>query len=84
MSPSFSVVQVQLANRGLIDAPFRLSRPASRYGRCFHVSPDEGAVPPGHVHTLKVSFLSHHCGSFSEQLLLTVEGNPEVTSVTFR
>lgn len=79
-----SLVQVQLANKGLIDALFRLSRPASRFGGCFSVSPDEGVVPPGRVHTLKVSFSSHACGSFSEQLLLTVEGNPEVASVTFR
>lgn len=81
---NFSLVQVQLANKGLLDAPFRLSRPASRFGGCFCVSPDEGVVPSGRVHTLQVSFTSHVCGSFSEQLLLTVEGNPEVAAVTFR
>lgn len=84
LSRCVSVVQVQLANKGLIDAPFRLSRPASSFGSCFCVSPDKGVVAPGRVHSLKVSFISHVCGSFSEQLLLTVEGQPEVASVTFR
>lgn len=81
-----SLVQVQLANKGLIDAPFRLSWPASRFGGCFRVSPDggEGVVPSGRIHTLQVSFSSPACGSFSEQLLLAVEGNPEVAAVTFR
>lgn len=80
----FSVLQVQLANKGLIDAPFRLSRPANRFGSCFCVSPDDGVVSSGCVHTLEISFISHVCGFFSEQLLLTVKGNPEVVSVTFR
>lgn len=79
-----ALLQVQLANKGLIDAPFRLCRPASRLGGCFSVSPDEGVVLPGRVHSLKVTFISHICGSFSEQLLLTVEGNPAVVPVTFR
>lgn len=83
-SAGASLLQVQLANKGLIDAPFRMSRQDSKFGSCFCVIPSEGVVPPGCVHTLKVFFISDACGSFSEQLLLTVEGNPEVAFVTFR
>lgn len=86
ISWSFSSFQVQLSNVGLIEATFtiKVATPATRFGGCFFIRPDEGVVPPGGCHAVQVSFISHSCGSFSEQLLLTVMGNPDAVSLTFR
>lgn len=77
-------VQVQLSNRGLIDAPFRLSSPDTTFGRCFSISPEEGVVPPGACQIVEVTFHSRILGTFSEDLLLTVTGQPEPLMLTFR
>lgn len=76
--------KVELSNVGLIDAPFRLSFPDTSFGRCFSVSPQEGVVLAGACQILEVTFSSHILGSFSEDLVLTVTGQPEPPAVTFR
>ncbi|XP_038153742.1 hydrocephalus-inducing protein homolog [Cyprinodon tularosa] len=76
--------EVQITNKGLIDAPFRFSCPDSTFGRCFSISPKEGVVSPGFCQTVEVTFHSLTLGSFSEDLLLTVTGQPETLTLTFR
>ncbi|XP_068458365.1 hydrocephalus-inducing protein homolog isoform X2 [Clinocottus analis] len=76
--------EVQFDNKGLIDAPFRLSSPDTTFGRCFSFSPEEGVVSPGACQIVKVTFHSRILGTFSEDLLLTVTGQPEPLTVTFR
>ncbi|XP_035521672.1 hydrocephalus-inducing protein homolog [Morone saxatilis] len=76
--------QVQLSNKGLIDAPFTLSSPDTTFGRCFSFSPEEGVVPPGACQIVEVTFHSRILGTFSEDLLLTVRGQPEPLTLTFR
>lgn len=78
------IVQLELSNVGLIDAPFSLSLPDTSFGRCFTVAPQEGVVPPGARQIVEVTFRSHTLGDFSEDLLLTVAGQPEPPQVTFR
>jgi len=77
-------LQVQLSNRGLIDAPFRFSGPDTTFGRCFSFSPQEGGVPPGACQIVEVTFHSRILGSFSEDLLLTVTGQPLPLTLSFR
>ncbi|XP_032378415.1 hydrocephalus-inducing protein [Etheostoma spectabile] len=48
-------------NRGLIDAPFRLSSPNTTFGRCFSFSPVEGVVPTGDLKMLKSFPLTVKC-----------------------
>ncbi|XP_037622519.1 hydrocephalus-inducing protein homolog isoform X2 [Sebastes umbrosus] len=76
--------KVQVNNRGLIDAPFRLSSPDTAFGRCFSFSPKEGVVPSGACQIVEVTFHSRILGAFSEDLLLTVTGQPQPLTVTFR
>uniref|UniRef100_UPI003AADF4DB hydrocephalus-inducing protein homolog n=1 Tax=Centroberyx gerrardi TaxID=166262 RepID=UPI003AADF4DB len=76
--------EVLVSNRGLIDAPFRLSSPNSTFGRCFSFIPEEGVVPPGACQVLEVTFHSCILGTFSEDLLLNVTGQPEPLTLTFR
>ncbi|XP_047205151.1 hydrocephalus-inducing protein homolog isoform X6 [Girardinichthys multiradiatus] len=76
--------EVQMTNRGLIDAPFRFSRPDTTFGRCFSINPEEGVVPPGICQAVGVTFHSQILGSFSEDLLLTVTGQSQPLTLTFR
>uniref|UniRef100_A0A3P8WZA5 HYDIN/VesB/CFA65-like Ig-like domain-containing protein n=1 Tax=Cynoglossus semilaevis TaxID=244447 RepID=A0A3P8WZA5_CYNSE len=76
--------EVLLSNKGLIDASFKFSRPDTFYGRCFSFSPEGGVIPFGSSMTVRVTFQSHTLGTFSEELLLTVEGQPELLTLTFR
>uniref|UniRef100_A0A8D3BS88 HYDIN axonemal central pair apparatus protein n=1 Tax=Scophthalmus maximus TaxID=52904 RepID=A0A8D3BS88_SCOMX len=75
--------EVLASNKGLIDAPFRLSRPDTALGRCFSFSPEEGVVPTGACQIVEVTFHSRILGTFSEDLLLTVTGQPEPLTLTF-
>ncbi|XP_053175951.1 hydrocephalus-inducing protein homolog [Scomber japonicus] len=76
--------EVLVSNRGLIDAPFRLSSPNTTFGRCFSFSPEEGVVPSGACQIVEVTFHSCILGTFSEDLLLTVTGQPQPLTLTFR
>ncbi|XP_049928998.1 hydrocephalus-inducing protein homolog isoform X2 [Epinephelus moara] len=76
--------ELQVYNRGLIDAPFRLSSPDTTFGRCFSFSPEEGVVPSGACQIVEVTFHSRILGTFSEDLLLAVTGQPQPLTVTFR
>ncbi|KAM4733696.1 hydrocephalus-inducing protein homolog isoform 3-T4 [Anableps anableps] len=76
--------EVQMTNKGLIDAPFKFSHPDTTFGRCFSISPKEGVVPPGICQTVEVTFHSRILGNFSEDLLLTVTGQPKPLTLTFR
>ncbi|XP_045894223.1 hydrocephalus-inducing protein homolog [Micropterus dolomieu] len=79
-----SCYEVLGSNRGLIDAPFRLSSPDTPFGRCFSFSPEEGVIPSGASQIVGVTFHSRILGTFSEDLLLTVTGQPQPLTLTFR
>ncbi|XP_025759455.1 hydrocephalus-inducing protein homolog isoform X1 [Oreochromis niloticus] len=74
--------EVQLSNKGPIDAPFRWSSPDTAFGRCFSFNPEEGVVPSGACQIVEVSFRSPILGSFFEDLLLTVAGQPQPLTFT--
>ncbi|XP_040894088.1 hydrocephalus-inducing protein homolog [Toxotes jaculatrix] len=76
--------EVLVSNKGLIDAPFKLSSPDTTFGRCFSFSPEEGVVPSGACQIVEVTFHSRILGTFSEDLLLAVTGQSEQLTLTFR
>ncbi|KAM9854716.1 hydrocephalus-inducing protein homolog [Aulostomus maculatus] len=76
--------EVLLSNKGPIDAPFRLSSPNTTFGGCFSFSPEEGVVPSGACQIVTVIFHSCILGTFSEDLLLHVTGQPQPLTLTFR
>ncbi|KAI1889973.1 hypothetical protein AGOR_G00168420 [Albula goreensis] len=76
--------EVLLSNKGHIDAPFCLVPPSSAIGLCFSFTPSEGTVPPGACHAMEVTFSSGILGTFTEEFLFSVEGNPEPFPLTFR
>lgn len=73
-----------MSNVGFIEALFRFSVPDTTFGRCFSISPVEGVVPPGASQNVKVTFQSSNLGTFSEDLLLNVNGQPHPHTLTFR
>ncbi|XP_047451812.1 hydrocephalus-inducing protein homolog [Mugil cephalus] len=76
--------EVQVSNKGLIDAPFKLSSPDTTFGRCFSFSLEEGVVPSGGCQIVEVTFHSRILGTFSEDLRLIVTGQPQPLTLTFR
>ncbi|XP_034444093.1 hydrocephalus-inducing protein homolog [Hippoglossus hippoglossus] len=76
--------EVLVSNKGLIDAPFELSCPDTTLGRCFSFSPEEGVIPSGGCQIVEVTFHSRILGTFSEDLLLAVTGQPKPLTLTFR
>ncbi|XP_077955507.1 hydrocephalus-inducing protein homolog isoform X2 [Gasterosteus aculeatus] len=75
--------ELQVRNRGLIDAPFRLLSRDTTFGRCFSFCPEEGVIPSGACQKVDVIFCGHTLGTFTEDLLLTVTGGPQPLTVTF-
>uniref|UniRef100_A0A096LZ64 HYDIN/VesB/CFA65-like Ig-like domain-containing protein n=1 Tax=Poecilia formosa TaxID=48698 RepID=A0A096LZ64_POEFO len=76
--------ELQMTNKGLIDAPFKFSHPKTTFGLCFSIRPQEGVIPPGICQAVEISFHSRTLGSFSKDLLLTVTGQPQTQILTFR
>ncbi|KAG7521590.1 hydrocephalus-inducing protein-like [Solea senegalensis] len=76
--------EVLVSNKGLIDAHYTLSCPDTTFGRCFSFSPADGVIPTEASQTVRVTFLSSILGKFSEDLLLSVKGQPEPLTLTFR
>uniref|UniRef100_A0A3Q3D588 HYDIN/VesB/CFA65-like Ig-like domain-containing protein n=1 Tax=Hippocampus comes TaxID=109280 RepID=A0A3Q3D588_HIPCM len=76
--------EVQLSNNGLIDAPFEFSSPRTTFGQFFSFTPKKGVVCSGAGHVVKITFRSNILGTFSEGLLLTVIGQPQPLTLTFR
>ncbi|XP_054633597.1 hydrocephalus-inducing protein homolog [Dunckerocampus dactyliophorus] len=76
--------EVQLSNHGLIDAPFELSSPNSTFGQFFSFTPEKDVLSSGACQIVKVTFHCDILGAFSEDLQLTVTGQPRPLTVTFR
>ncbi|KAM8849594.1 hydrocephalus-inducing protein homolog isoform 2-T2 [Spinachia spinachia] len=75
--------EVQVRNRGLIDAPFRLSSRDTTFGRCFSFCPEKGVLRSGACQNVEVTFCGQTLGTFTEDLLLTVTGGTQPLTVTF-
>ncbi|XP_061825847.2 hydrocephalus-inducing protein homolog [Nerophis lumbriciformis] len=76
--------EVQLLNNGLIEAPFTLLSPNSTFGQFFSFTPKEGVVSSGACQIVKVTFHCNILGAFAEDLLLSVKGQPQPLTMTFR
>ncbi|CAD7699035.1 unnamed protein product [Ostreobium quekettii] len=58
--------EVELQNRGKIDARFRLTPPHTEFGSKFNFHPSSGSLDAGEVCTIKVKLLSNLLGDFDE------------------
>uniref|UniRef100_H2ZTJ9 Uncharacterized protein n=1 Tax=Latimeria chalumnae TaxID=7897 RepID=H2ZTJ9_LATCH len=71
-----------LANKGDINAIFRLIPSSTALGCCFIFTPSDGLLLPGGHQTIVITFESRILGEFHEDFVFSVEGNPEPVQVT--
>ncbi|NXA90948.1 HYDIN protein, partial [Melanocharis versteri] len=60
------VYEVELINKGAIDAPFTYIPSNANVGYCFKFAPEEGIIAPGESQTIQISFNATVLGKFDE------------------
>ena len=76
--------EVELMNRGEIEAPFSLHPPDSTFGKKFRFEPDTGVLKVGESHPVKVMFESDILGDFAESFIWKIQGASEDLNLDFR
>lgn len=76
--------QLELQNRGKVDAHWTLQPSHTRFGSKFTFSPDSGVLPVGQVQLISVDLLSDCLGRFDETFQLQLGGNPRPLSFTIK
>ena len=78
--------EVQVHNRGEIDAPFRLQQSStmSGFAQHFEFEPTEGTLAVGESAAVRVKLLSNTMGSFDEVFPWTIQGSAEELTLQFR
>lgn len=75
--------EVELQNRGKIDAEFRLVLPETILGSKFSFEPDTGLLTAGEIQTIKVKLLSDVLGSFDEVFKWSIKGSSVPLTLQF-
>jgi hydrocephalus-inducing protein len=68
--------ELELLNRGKVDAAWTLQHSHTRFGSKFSFSPDSGLLPVGQGQLISVTLLSDCLGRFDEAFQLQLVGNP--------
>lgn len=68
--------ELELLNRGKVDARWMLQHSHTRFGSKFSFSPDSGVLPVGQGQLISVTLLSDCLGWFDEPFQLQLVGNP--------
>ncbi|NXC09514.1 HYDIN protein, partial [Orthonyx spaldingii] len=76
--------EVELMNKGAIDAPFTFIPSTTNVGYCFKVAPEQGIIAPGGIQTIQISFNATLLGSFEEKLPFHVAGSPTPAILTIK
>ena len=76
--------EVELLNRGEIEAEYRLTPPTSEFGRKFTFEPSAGVLSVGQVQLVTVTFSSDVLGDFAESFDWQIIGSSKSLSLDFR
>uniref|UniRef100_A0A8C3ENA9 HYDIN/VesB/CFA65-like Ig-like domain-containing protein n=1 Tax=Corvus moneduloides TaxID=1196302 RepID=A0A8C3ENA9_CORMO len=68
--------EVDLINKGPIDAPFTFVPPTAHVAKCFEFEPRKGIIAPGERQTIQISFKATVLGMFDEEFQFSVAGSP--------
>ncbi|XP_068876459.1 hydrocephalus-inducing protein homolog [Aphelocoma coerulescens] len=68
--------EVDLINKGPIDAPFTFVPPTAHVANCFELAPRKGIIAPGERQTIQISFKATVLGMFDEEFQFSVAGSP--------
>lgn len=73
---TFLLLQVDLINKGPIDAHFTFMPPTAHVAYCFELAPRKGIVAPGERQTIQISFKATLLGMSDEEFQFSVAGSP--------
>ena len=76
--------EIELQNRGEIEAEFALVPPSTEFGTKFSFEPSSGVLDVGEVQTIQVTFASDRLGEFSENFLWAITGSSEMLTLDFK
>lgn len=76
--------ELELLNRGKVDAHWALQPSHTRFGSKFSFSPDSGVLPVGGGQLIRVTLLSDCLGRFDETFQLQLVGNPKPMAFSIR
>ena len=74
-------LQVELFNRGDIEAEYTLTSGAGPFCEYFTFSPPSGLLKRGDVHPIDITFCCDQLGEFDETFICQIEGSAEVRVV---
>ena len=81
---STHLYEVVLANKGFIEARYRIQSIESGFGSCFLFDPSAGAIPVDNYQAIQVTFHSDQLGQFQQTFHVDVEGNPNPVEIVFQ
>lgn len=73
---STHLYEVVLANKGFIEARYKISSPNSIFGSCFQFDPSAGIIPIENYQAVQITFHSEQLGQFNEVFHVEIDGNP--------
>ncbi|CAF5112530.1 unnamed protein product, partial [Rotaria magnacalcarata] len=73
---STHLYEVVLANKGFIDARYRIRNSNSMFGSCFQLDPSAGTISIDNYQAIQITFHSEQLGQFHEVFNVEIEGNP--------
>lgn len=79
---STHLYEVVLANKGFIEARYRISSPNSIFGSCFQFEPSSGMIPIENYQAIQITFHSEQLGQFNEVFHVDIDGNPNRLPIT--
>jgi hydrocephalus-inducing protein len=79
---STHLYEVVLANKGFIEARYKICLPNSAFGSCFHFEPSSGIIPIENYQAIQITFHSEQLGQFNEIFNVEIDGNPNLLPIT--
>ena len=76
--------EIVLANKGEIEATYKVQTKESAFGTSFTFDPDEACIMPKSYQAIHITFKSTCLGDFDEVFYFSVEGLPDPLQVEFR
>ncbi|XP_063024379.1 hydrocephalus-inducing protein-like [Melospiza melodia melodia] len=81
---SSHIHEVELINKGALDAPFIYIPSTTNVGSCFKFEPEEGIIAAGGNQTIQIAFSATVLGSFEEEFQFSVAGSPMPAILTIK
>ncbi len=78
---STHLYEVVLANKGFIEARYKIEKPDSIFASWFLFEPSSGVIPVDNYQAIQITFHSDQLGQFNAVFDVNIEGNPNVLPI---